>query len=105
LVFDVFGTLVDWRSGVAREAAGALEPLGLEADWFRFADDWRARYQPAMEEVRTGRAPFATLDVLHRRNLDEELAARGWQQVDEPPVMSSRSRGTAWMPGRTWCLG
>lgn len=83
LVFDVFGTLVDWRSGVAREAEATLTPLGLRADWGLFADDWRAQYQPAMEEVRAGRVPFSKLDVLHRRNLDAVLAQRGWS-VPEP---------------------
>ncbi len=77
LVFDVFGTLVDWRRSIAREAEAALAPLGLRDDWLAFADAWRAQYQPAMEEVRSGRRPFAKLDVLHRRNLDVVLAERG----------------------------
>jgi 2-haloacid dehalogenase len=71
LVFDVFGTVVDWRSGVAREVAPFLRRYGAEsADPFAFADAWRAGYQPAMEEVRSGRRPFARLDVLHRENLE-----------------------------------
>jgi 2-haloacid dehalogenase len=70
LVFDVFGTVVDWRSGVAREAAPFLARHGrADADPAAFADAWRKRYQPAMEEVRTGRRPFVRLDVLHRENL------------------------------------
>lgn len=85
LVFDVFGTLVDWRTGIAREAELALAPLGLQADWGAFADDWRAQYQPAMEEVRAGRIPFSRLDVLHRRNLDVVLQQRHWaDRVAEP---------------------
>lgn len=85
LVFDVFGTLVEWRSCIAREAAQALAPLGLHADWGGFADDWRAQYEPAMEQVRAGHLPFAKLDVLHRRNLDVVLQQRGWSgRVDEP---------------------
>jgi 2-haloacid dehalogenase len=84
LIFDVFGTLVDWRSGVAREARAALAPLGLHTDWGAFADAWRAQYQPAMEEVRSGQRPFSRLDVLHRRNLDVVLQDLGWAaQVDE----------------------
>jgi 2-haloacid dehalogenase len=83
LLFDVFGTLVDWRSGVAREARAILSPLGIEADWLAFADAWRDQYQPAMEEVRAGRLPFSKLDVLHRRNLDIVLRDFGLDRVDE----------------------
>ena len=70
LFFDVFGTLVDWRTSIAREAEAILKPLGYSLDWFAFADAWRGEYQGAMDEVRTGRIPFCKLDVLHRRNLD-----------------------------------
>jgi 2-haloacid dehalogenase len=70
LLFDVFGTLVDWRTSIAREAELVLKPLGVSADWFAFADAWRGEYQGAMDEVRDGRIPFSKLDVLHRRNLD-----------------------------------
>jgi 2-haloacid dehalogenase len=73
LFFDVFGTLVDWRTGVAREAEAHLKPRGYSLDWLAFADAWRAEYQPAMEEVRSGRIPFSRLDVLHRRMLDRIL--------------------------------
>jgi 2-haloacid dehalogenase len=82
-VFDVFGTLVDWRGSIAREAQTVLAPLGVSLDWLAFADAWRAQYQPAMEEVRSGRRPFSKLDVLHRRNLDVILNAYGIDQVDE----------------------
>ncbi len=71
--FDVFGTLVDWRTGVAREAEAILKPLGYAVDWLAFADAWRGEYQPAMEEIRSGRKPFCRLDVLHRRNLERIL--------------------------------
>jgi len=70
LFFDVFGTLVDWRTSIAREAEAMLKPLGYSLDWLAFADAWRGEYQGAMDEVRTGRIPFCKLDVLHRRNLD-----------------------------------
>jgi 2-haloacid dehalogenase len=75
LFFDVFGTLVDWRSSVAREAESILSSLGYQLDWLALADAWRGEYQPGMEEVRAGRIPFCKLDVLHRRNL-ERLAPR-----------------------------
>jgi 2-haloacid dehalogenase len=78
LVFDVFGTVVDWRSGVAREAAPFLQRHGAAAaDPLAFADAWRRRYSPAMEEVRSGRRPFVRLDVLHRENLDAVLPEFG----------------------------
>lgn len=77
LVFDVFGTVVDWRSGVARELAPFLAKHGVDADPFAFADAWRRRYSPAMEEVRSGRRPFERLDVLHRENLDTVLPEFG----------------------------
>ncbi len=75
LIFDVFGTLVDWRTSIARETQASLAPLGIAVDWLAFADAWRNQYQPAMEDVRSGRLPFSKLDVLHRRNLDVVLSA------------------------------
>jgi 2-haloacid dehalogenase len=77
MFFDVFGTLVDWRAGVAREAEAVLGPLGYNLDWTAFADAWRAEYQPGMEEVRSGRIPFSRLDVLHRRNLERFMPRFG----------------------------
>src|SRR3989304_3275898 len=73
LFFDVFGTLVDWRTSIAREAKAVLGLLGHILDWAVFADAWRGQYQPTMEKVRAGRQPFAKLDVLHRRNLERIL--------------------------------
>lgn len=70
LIFDVFGTLVDWRTSIARESKAVLAPLGYDLDWDKFADAWRDRYQPTMEEVRAGHIPFSKLDKLHRINLD-----------------------------------
>ena len=77
LLFDVFGTLVDWRSGVAREAEAVLKPRGYALDWPALANAWRGEYQGAMEEVRSGRIRFCKLDVLHRRNLDRILPRFG----------------------------
>jgi 2-haloacid dehalogenase len=78
LLFDVFGTVVDWRSGVARGAAPFLARYGAgEVDPAAFADAWRRAYQPAMEEVRSGRRPFTRLDVLHRENLERLLPQFG----------------------------
>src|SRR6266550_632654 len=73
LTFDVFGTVVNWRDSIAREAKAFLGPKGYDKDWHSFADRWRARYQPAMEKVRKGERPWARLDDLHRENLVELL--------------------------------
>ena len=83
LVFDVFGTLVDWRGSIARESQAVLAPRGVALDWLAFADAWRAQYQPAMEEVRSGQIPFSKLDVLHRRNLEVVLREFKVHDLDE----------------------
>jgi 2-haloacid dehalogenase len=86
LFFDVFGTLVDWRASIAREAEAILAPLGHSLDWHAFADAWRAEYQPAMDEVRSGRIPFCKLDVLHRNNLERILPRFGISSLAEPAM-------------------
>ncbi|MGB9041597.1 MAG: haloacid dehalogenase type II [Pseudolabrys sp.] len=111
MFFDVFGTLVDWRTGVAREAKRVLQPLGYSLDWTAFADAWRGEYQPGMEEVRSGRIPFSKLDILHRRNLERFLPrfnvrdlpddvlrelTRAWHRLDAwpdvPPALGRLSK-------------
>lgn len=74
LTFDVFGTVVDWRRGIAREGEALGRARGLSVDWARFADAWRALYQPTMERVRSGQLPWTRLDDLHRLSLDRLLA-------------------------------
>lgn len=74
LVFDVFGTVVDWRSSVAREVRALAQRKGLPIDGEKFADAWRAGYGPSMNRVRTGELPWTKLDDLHRTILDEVLA-------------------------------
>lgn len=87
LVFDVFGTVVDWRTGIARAAAPFLARHGAgNADPALFADAWRRRYEPGMEEVRSGRRPFVRLDVLHRENLEMVLPAFGIQPARVPAM-------------------
>jgi 2-haloacid dehalogenase len=71
LLFDVFGTVVDWRSSLIDDLTRFGAAKQLVVDWAAFADDWRALYQPAMEEVRSGRRPWTILDVLHRESLDK----------------------------------
>jgi len=73
LLFDVFGTVVDWHGSVARE----VRRLGLAVDAEDFARAWRAGYAPAMDDVRQGRLPWTTIDGLHRRILDGLLARHG----------------------------
>ncbi|MFL6796895.1 MAG: haloacid dehalogenase type II [Xanthobacteraceae bacterium] len=99
LFFDVFGTLVDWRTGVAREAEAILRPLGHQLDWLAFADAWRGEYQPGMEEVRSGRIPFSKLDVLHRYNLDRILPRFGLVALSEE---ARRALNLAWHRLDAW---
>jgi 2-haloacid dehalogenase len=78
LLFDVFGTCVDWRTTVTRAGEALGRRLSLQAiDWASLADAWRARYQPQLETVRSGARPWTTLDVLHREALDQVLADFG----------------------------
>jgi 2-haloacid dehalogenase len=86
LFFDVFGTVVDWRTSIARESEAVLKPKGYALDWLAFADAWRDEYQPAMEEVRTGVIPFSKLDLLHRRNLERILPRFKVSGLDEPTL-------------------
>ena len=99
LLFDMFGTVVDWRTGIAREAERLLGPRGYALDWIAFADAWRAEYQPSMEEVRAGRIPFGKLDVLHRRNLDRIRPRFGLSELDED---TCRALNTAWHRLPAW---
>ena len=73
LTFDVFGTVVDWRSGVIREAGAMGRKKGIQADWAKFADAWRGGYGPAMDRVRKGELPWTNIDALHRMVLDRLL--------------------------------
>jgi 2-haloacid dehalogenase len=83
LFFDVFGTLVDWRSGVAGAAQALLSPQGIVLDWSAFADAWRDQYQPAMQAVRSGETPYTKLDVLHRRTLQKILPQFGLEHLND----------------------
>ncbi|WP_119421189.1 haloacid dehalogenase type II [Desertibaculum subflavum] len=86
LLFDVFGTVVDWRSSIAREARAFAARRGSAIDGEAFADAWRGLYQPAMEEIRSGRRPFVKLDVLHRENLEKVLQQFGIEGVAWPEL-------------------
>lgn len=83
-LFDVFGTVVDWRTSVSRELAAFAKGKGLRGvDWLDFAVEWRKLYQPSMEEVRSGRRPFTILDVLHRESLEKLLSRYGIKALSE----------------------
>ena len=73
LVFDVFGTVVDWRSSIIRELEAFGRDRRLSADWTALADAWRAGYQPSMERVRNGERAWAVIDDLHRETLESLL--------------------------------
>src|SRR4051812_33366319 len=77
LLFDVFGTVVDWRSSIAREVAGVAKSRGVQVHPEAFADRWRAGYRPAMDRVRKGELPCTNIDALHRIVLDAMLSEFG----------------------------
>ena len=73
LVFDVFGTVVDWHGSVAREVRALAKSKGLRVNAAKFAKAWRAGYRPAMDRVMRGETPFAKIDVIHRAILEDVL--------------------------------
>ena len=73
LAFDVFGTVVDWRSSVIAEGEQLGKTKSLSVDWAALADAWRAVYRPTLDRVRNGELPWTKLDVLHRMSLEEIL--------------------------------
>jgi 2-haloacid dehalogenase len=83
LVFDVFGTVVDWRGSIIRELEAFGRAKGVAADWTALADDWRAGYLPSMTRVRTGELPWTTIDELHRMTLDGLLIKHGVAGLSE----------------------
>jgi 2-haloacid dehalogenase len=108
-LFDVFGTVVDWRSSVSRDLAAFGKEKNITGiDWLEFAVEWRKLYQPSMDEVRSGRRPFTILDVLHRESLarligryrltglsdaDIDHMNRAWHRLDPwPDVVAGLTR-------------
>src|SRR5512139_3322341 len=83
LVFDVFGTVVDWRGSIIREARALARRRKLVLDAAAFADAWRAGYRPAMARVRSGELPWTKIDDLHRMILDGILPRFGLDHLDE----------------------
>lgn len=83
LVFDVFGTVVDWRTSLIRRFEKFGHDNGLTADWAGLVDDWRGQYQPLMNEVRSGKRKWAYLDELHRIALDQLLPQYGLTNLND----------------------
>jgi 2-haloacid dehalogenase len=108
LTFDIFGTVVDWRTSVIRELRQFGTAKRIEADWEAFADSWRGLYQPSMERVRRGERPWVRLDTLHRESLltlldrhkiaglsaaEIEHLVRAWHRLDPwPDVVAGLNR-------------
>jgi len=86
LLFDVFGTVVDWRGSLLREGRALGRRRRLRVDWAAFADAWRAGYKPAMARVRSGELPWMNIDRLHRMILDELLQRFGISGLDEAEI-------------------
>src|SRR5262249_26674291 len=107
LTFDVFGTVVDWRSSLIREGETLGKKKGLNVDWAKFADAWRGLYQPAMDEVRSGRRAWAKLDDLHRESLEKlltQFAIKGLSEAEIDHVNRAWHRLDPWpdsVPGLT----
>src|ERR671916_2749026 len=83
LAFDVFGTVVDWRSAVIRDGKELGRKKDLRVDWAAFADEWRGRYAPSMDRVRRGERAWTNLDALHRNSLTELLEVFGIEGLTE----------------------
>jgi 2-haloacid dehalogenase len=83
MTFDVFGTVVDWRTSITREGEAVGRAKGIEADWTAFADDWRGGYGPAMGRVRRGELGWTKIDDLHRMILDELVPKYGLESLTE----------------------
>ena len=86
LAFDVFGTVVDWRSSLIREGEALARAKGLKVSWTAFADAWRGLYQPMLERVRSGALPWTKLDDLHRMALDQLLVQFGISGLTEEEI-------------------
>jgi len=86
VTFDVFGTVVDWRTSIAREVESLAVKKKFAVDGQRFADAWRKLYQPSMTEVRDGKVPWTVLDDLHRMNLLQVLETFGIDQLAEEEI-------------------
>jgi 2-haloacid dehalogenase len=99
MVFDTFGTVVDWRSVVIEEGTALGKARGVTVDWGSFADEWRGAYGPSMDRVRKGELPWTKLDVLHRMSLDALLARHNVTSFTDA---DKAQFNTVWHRGRPW---
>lgn len=99
LVFDTFGTVVDWRTSVTQEVQDLAKRKGLTVDGAKFADAWRAGYGPSMNRVRSGELPWTRLDALHRMTLDRILVDFGITGLSEAETVALNR---AWHRLRPW---
>lgn len=99
LTFDVFGTVVDWRSSIIREGRRLGQARGLRIDWAAFADAWRAGYGPSMDQVRRGELAWQSIDQLHRLILERLLIDFGITGLDET---EKASFNRVWHRLRPW---
>jgi 2-haloacid dehalogenase len=99
LTFDIFGTVVDWRSSIIEEGRALGRNKNIDTDWETFADSWRGKYQPSMSRVRDGQAPWTNLDSLHRASLDallEEFGIGGLSEQDKDHLNRAWHRLQPW---------
>jgi 2-haloacid dehalogenase len=87
IVFDTFGTVVNWRTSLIEDLTAYGAARGVTADWPSLVDAWRAAYQPSMQRVRTGEQPWTTLDNLHRATLDRLVAEFGIKGLSEDDLV------------------
>ena len=99
LIFDVFGTVVDWRGSITREARALAEQKGIRLNAGRFANEWRSGYQPAMDRVRNGELPWLNIDALHRLILDELIPKFQLNQLSEEEL---NTLNRAWHRLKPW---
>jgi 2-haloacid dehalogenase len=86
LIFDTYGTLMDWRGSILEELAAFGADRGIDRDWAAFLDDWKSCYRPGMDKVNRGEWPWTTIDVIYRRRLDEVLRTFGIAGLTEAEI-------------------
>lgn len=99
IVFDTFGTVVDWRTSLIHDLSDYGTRKGIHADWAGLVDAWRAAYHPSMDRVRLGEQPWTRLDDLHRASLDhlvKEFGIRGLEESDLAHINRGWHRLKAW---------
>ena len=94
-IFDVFGTVVDWRGSLIEDLPGLGKKYRLDTDWTSFADDWRGLYQPQMHRVRKGELPWTNIDELHKEAFEMLLTKRGLKHPGEEGSWGSLACGTS----------